>query len=753
MKKSFKRIVAVLLAVMMIVCSFPLTVLAADSDRTNVNLQFGDVSISSTAKTYTAGRGANAADFAKYTGLNSTKLDYSNNKITGYSTGNFFTVTVLVENISKISAAEVAIKYSDSISPAYVKNTNSGTAVALYSESGTALTDAQPLEAITSQSGNAIHNSTSTVGETSYIDADKKVMHAKFSVQTGADDVDVSSVSAGKYTYSNTAVLATFMFKIVSDGDITFSIDTDEDSYYLDTIANGGSTDEYKTYKPKAEGEKAELDFMGKNEYNGSTTTTYTITFNDEDGKVLQTNEYEEGTAVIAPALPAVSHDDEKHYTYSWDKEVSATATANATYTRVKTGTDHEWNQGEVTLEPTTTSTGIKTYTCTFDGCGATKTEVLPKKEEEHVHTWGEWKYNGDASFTSGTNYKDGTQTRTCTECGETETKDAPNTGLLYRRGNQLSLDSAILVKIMTTKSVVDYYDKVYMVAELNTSKGETRSVIEDYDLYYNNQYARFTFDEITPFYLNEEVNYTIYGVKDGVTYWGPTYSYAATSYVQSQFDTYSEAKYPNTYKNLRNLLADIIWYGYKSQVYTGYGITNGKKIPMTDYITAEQLAYRTSGDLDLQNVGSSTYETIDNPSCMTGFSARMGSSVDLMITLAKRTSAAPDLKTVTVQVQKEGQAIEYFSYENDPDMFKESGNYLVFYYNGVKGYEASTPVYIKLLDADGNVISNTRKCTIEGYCYTQINSSTASTSLKEVCDSIMRYAKSSAAYIANSKA
>ena len=52
MKKSFKRIVAVLLAVMMIVCSFPLTVLAADSNRTNINLQFGDVSNKATPKSY-----------------------------------------------------------------------------------------------------------------------------------------------------------------------------------------------------------------------------------------------------------------------------------------------------------------------------------------------------------------------------------------------------------------------------------------------------------------------------------------------------------------------------------------------------------------------------------------------------------------------------------------------------------------------------------------------------------------------------
>ncbi|MBR3791401.1 MAG: S-layer homology domain-containing protein, partial [Clostridia bacterium] len=39
----------------------------------------------------------------------------------------------------------------------------------------------------------------------------------------------------------------------------------------------------------------------------------------------------------------------------------------------------HTWNDGEVTTEPTYSSTGEKTYTCTATGCGATKTEVVEK--------------------------------------------------------------------------------------------------------------------------------------------------------------------------------------------------------------------------------------------------------------------------------------------------------------------------------------------------------------------------------------
>ena len=43
--------------------------------------------------------------------------------------------------------------------------------------------------------------------------------------------------------------------------------------------------------------------------------------------------------------------------------------------------TAHSWNEGEITTESTCTSEGEKTYTCTADGCGATYTESVEKKD------------------------------------------------------------------------------------------------------------------------------------------------------------------------------------------------------------------------------------------------------------------------------------------------------------------------------------------------------------------------------------
>ena len=41
---------------------------------------------------------------------------------------------------------------------------------------------------------------------------------------------------------------------------------------------------------------------------------------------------------------------------------------------------DHTWDEGTVTKAATATKDGVKTYKCTAEGCGAEKTEVIPKK-------------------------------------------------------------------------------------------------------------------------------------------------------------------------------------------------------------------------------------------------------------------------------------------------------------------------------------------------------------------------------------
>lgn len=753
MKKSFKRIVAVLLAVMMIVCSFPLTVLAADSNRTNINLRFGDVSNKATPKNYNVERrGASIDDFVNYSGLNSTKLDYSNGKIAGYSKGDFFTVSVLVENVSKIAAAEVAIKYSDSISPAYIKNVNSGTAVFEYTEGGSAIDGFQPLEAITKQSGDAIHNKTHTLGETSYVDADKKIIHAKFATQEGSDYADTSSITAGKQKLTNTAVLATFMFKIVSDGAITFTLDTPEDAYYLETIANGGKVNEYKTYVPKSQGAEAELDFMGKNEYNGSTSTSYTITFNDENGKVLQTGSYEEGTDVIAPALPAVAHDDEKHYTYSWDKKVVSPAAADATYTRVKTGAVHTWDDGVVTKEPTTTETGIKTYTCTFDGCGATKTETLPKKEESHVHHYT-WKYDDSALYYNKlADRHDGELVGTC-ECGDVKREAATNTSLLRCNSYALVLDSSLTVNFKMTKKNVASFSNV--VVKANTAfKGEIEYTAPDKEDATYNQYLV----GVWPQNVKDDIDVVAYSTmkaSDGtvVEVWGPTYTRSVKIYTDSILGsaTYTGANAKAKNKALATICVNILNYAAAAQVYSNTNVNELANAGLTD----AQKALATPDVTSFETVKNYAAVPIDNPSArFAGAALSLEDAVVPKMTIALRNDV--NINDITVKATVAGQTFEYNPVD-DAAQFKVyktnvSGalgteNRYYFYFPGVFANQMKETIQFAVYDKSGKQISAVCTYSVESYVQQAYGLSSSSASFKNLLMSIMKYGVSAKAY------
>ena len=79
---------------------------------------------------------------------------------------------------------------------------------------------------------------------------------------------------------------------------------------------------------------------------------------------------------------------------------------------------EHEWNDGEVTTEPTCTEAGEKTFTCSK--CGETKTEPV----DALGHDWGEWEVTKEATET-----EDGEQKHVCNRCGAEETEVIPATG------------------------------------------------------------------------------------------------------------------------------------------------------------------------------------------------------------------------------------------------------------------------------------------------------------------------------------
>lgn len=154
MKKSFKRTIAVLLAVLMAMFSMPLSALAWTSDSTVPDIDF-DLSFRPLYNSHASA--GDIVDIRNYDGgsanvtldcsglqgpeldydgsqitINETKLanwmsengagigDYEGDLSTPYGVGDYFAVTFIYKNIDEVAAAGAYIKYSDNIVPAMV---------------------------------------------------------------------------------------------------------------------------------------------------------------------------------------------------------------------------------------------------------------------------------------------------------------------------------------------------------------------------------------------------------------------------------------------------------------------------------------------------------------------------------------------------------------------------------------------------------------------------------------------------------
>ena len=358
---------------------------------------------------------------------------------------------------------------------------------------------------------------------------------------------------------------------------------------------------------------------------------------------------------------------------------------------------------------------------------GTVVTYYYKNKNEEHTHTWSDWKYNNDAVYNSSSDYKDGTQTRTCSACGESETKEAPNTALLRRRGNALSLESSITLATYITKDVVDYYDEVY--AEF-TRNGKTEKVYPSDKTLTSNSivYCIFDYTGISPQALGDDVSITFYGVKDGVTYNGNAYKYSAIDYIKSTLNK------PTSSAKLKTLLVDLVYYGEACQVYQNYKTD----ILLTDILTDEQKALRSTADLNLTNIKNASYETCENRLVKFGTALRLNNSVEIAIPLNMTNVTLDDLSFKV----KIGSRTLTYTYAENPDNFeKGKDGYWYFYFDGVYANQMSDEVFITAYKGDEQV-SYTLKYSVESYAATVTDAK-----LKAVTDAMMRYGNSAKAY------
>ncbi|MDO4364229.1 MAG: hypothetical protein Q4C99_06845, partial [Clostridia bacterium] len=190
-----------------------------------------------------------------------------------------------------------------------------------------------------------------------------------------------------------------------------------------------------------------------------------------------------------------------------------------------------------------------------------------------HTHTWSDWKYNNDAVYNSKTDYTDGTATRTCTECGEAETKTIAGTGLLRANTASVILDASVTLNIGIDKSRTLPFESSYIRVEFG---GESYDLTEP-SAKTTTDRTYYDFDKISPDKFADEVTITPYGVtSDGIVCKGHPVTYSIKNYCYTQLN-----KTPS--QNLKALLVELLYYGEEYQKYRGYNTDNLVTSDLTD--------------------------------------------------------------------------------------------------------------------------------------------------------------------------
>ena len=412
--------------------------------------------------------------------------------------GDYFTMTLNVENLTTLSSLLAQIQFSDSIEPAGIYSYKSGrkTVYKLGTESeraaakgtwedGKGGTNFLPLYSMCKNGidkdvvNNDLCQKSAIIANNE--DGKMNVINYAFA----CPNVDITGISnpdglfvnpetgdASGYTYTNSAPVATFVFKIVTDDPIEFSLYNPSNIKSLACVVNnsdGTLLSRLTTYAKNVYNEDTNTNdgdtehpgskkftFMGFNEFKEAPKpSTHTITFTPYGGEpTTQTvNDGEMPTIPANTATTAPTPVDSNHHSvtsYKWTPEVVA-ATADAAYTEEAVVAKSEC-PFEVTdhKDATYKEAGYDVYTC--PDCGNTYTKPIDKLVCDHADT-------KVVNATKPTINKAGyTGDTVCNVCGETiatGTVIAQLNGEAYRAALKAAKDAD------ASKYTADSYVKV----------------------------------------------------------------------------------------------------------------------------------------------------------------------------------------------------------------------------------------------------------------------------------------------------
>lgn len=328
----------------------------------------------------------------------------------------------------------------------------------------------------------------------------------------------------------------------------------------------------------------------------------------------------------------------------------------------------------------------------------------------------GECEGCGETRETTADHVYDHDGDEACNVCGELR---------LAFYGTSLSLQHNFAINYKVKAELADQFTDFYVVVEMNGVETEIR------DYTNNGTYLSFRFENIAPQKIGETVTATLYAKENGEEVETNPYVSGVKAYCDKAMNIYSA----DSYATFRTLIVDLLHYGAKAQLYTGY-----KTAELVDRsLTQTQLAWGTQGDPVLTNHFVYALKTIENPT-VTWKGA--GLVLDSAVTL-KLKFAAESVEGLKVRIAIEnGSTIEidssYFTYNAAEDVY-------VLHVNGLNANQMSRKLELTVLDAEGNAVSNTAQYSIESYAFEKQNSTIPG--LADLVKAMMNYGNAAKTY------
>ncbi len=451
------------------------------------------------------------------------------------------------------------------------------------------------------------------------------------------------------------------------------------------------------SYAKNAEGQNLSLtlDYLYLGPKDSLPLPLHTVTFRNEDGTVLATQEVQRGEgAVYTGATPTKKYDMQFHYNFrGWDKPMT-NITADTVITAQYIATAHSY---------------------------------IYKGIDGYAH-WVNCK-NCDLSAETAHGYIDGK----CI-CGQVEIMD-PVEETTWKMGHTLNLASDISINLAVSKSLLAGFDMdtVYVLAELDTYEGNTKIGVKTLKILPVEQgnYYYFTIEGLTAVNMNDRIRSVLYGSKDGQPYYSPVDEYSIATYAYSQLNKTGIAE------SLKTLCADLLRYGAKAQIFKSYRLD-----ALADGLMTEaHKAYLS--DMEAISFGNTNQvlNDLDNaPITWAGKALNLEAKVCLRFIFSMGTYTG-DVSDLTLRVRyADTQGIEKTLSLSNAELYNSSLNYYAFTLEALLAAELRSVVTVQIYNGE-TPVSQTLQYSADTYG----NNKTGA--LLELCKALFAYSDSARAY------